>query len=214
MYCKYRGKIKTMLLEHITGELNFMEQLNRCFPTLPQVVLFPKWNILQWFCWLVSDIACSYFLNLIGLSLQSLCNAYTGVGSGGAGGTNEPQKLLTWWKSVQSLTICVFFEKMVLQKWNPQSNWKRCFFLESCFYLIHFGQVNGIFGKFGRHLGKNAKMVLDLCFDFRGHFLWSFFSGKFGEIWAKILLTPQYFVCYSTYQLIWNKATWLCTKGP
>jgi len=63
--------------------------------------------------------------------------------------------------------------------------------LESCFYLIHFGQVNGIFGKFGRHLGKNAKMVLDLCFDFRGHFLWSFLSGKLGKFGQKSFSPPN-----------------------
>ena len=76
------------------------------------------------------------------------------------------------------------------------------FFWRSSLYLVLFGQVRGDLGKFRRNLGKKvAWSVLWFqkmhrtwkemqSFFFGGHFLWSF-SGKFGEIWAKILRTPK-----------------------
>jgi len=70
------------------------------------------------------------------------------------------------------------------------------FFWRSCFYLVLFGQIRGILGKFGGNLGKygawsaliwkNAPdMKRNAVVFFGGHF-----SGN-GEIWAKIRRTPK-----------------------
>jgi len=99
-------------------------------------------------------------------------------------------------KSVESWAKCVKTFAMMCTdflKWCPKSKCRLLNFLKAIF-LVFFGQVRG-------HL---AKIVLDVLWYEKNEpkmkwnaviflevILLEFFSGKFGEIWAKILRTPK-----------------------
>jgi len=75
------------------------------------------------------------------------------------------------------------------------------FFWRSCFYLVFFGQVRGNFGIWASQ-GKFGQKWFLKCFDFDAltkmapvffrSFSLEFFSGKVGEIWAKIIRTHKH----------------------
>jgi len=92
---------------------------------------------------------------------------------------------------------------LILQKWHPKSKCRRFFnfVLEVIFYLVLFGQVWGKFGqkwclkffdlkKCTLH-GKKAGIEMESFFLFWRPSSLEFFSGKFGETWAKTLRTPK-----------------------
>jgi len=95
-------------------------------------------------------------------------------------------------ENLHKIALCA----LILQKWHPKS---KCFF-GGHYFFVFFGQVRGnlaqAWGKFGQ------KLCLK-CFDLKKcgqnemqSFFWrsfsvEFFSGKYGEIWAKILRTPK-----------------------
>jgi len=71
------------------------------------------------------------------------------------------------------------------------------FFYRSCFCFVLFGQVRGDLGKFnnGAWIVLWFKQIHSTWEEMQSFFWRSFslefFSGKFGEIWAKILHTPK-----------------------
>jgi len=108
-------------------------------------------------------------------------------------------------KPLQNCCTCFDFTKMA-----P----KNYFFWKSCINLVIFGQLKGNLGKFWWNLGKNGAWTASLWKTMRpvkcSRFLWkSFsldsFSGKFVEIWAKILRTPKNLSappCFSCMRII------------
>ena len=139
----------------------------------------------------------------------TMCHC-TGVWGGIQGGQAHPQN---FWFGENPGKICGNLGKMcehlrkialcalILQKWHPKSKCTLFLFWRSCF----FSPFRASQGKFGQVWGKFRQKWCLKCFDlkkcaqhekkcsrfFGGHFLWRYFSGKFGEIWAKILHTPK-----------------------
>ena len=145
----------------------------------------------------------------------------SGVGGGGAGGGSPSIKILMWWKSGKKLLksgqntdlgkMCENLRKiascaLILQKWRPKSKCRRFYFLEVMFFQFFFWKVRGNLGKFEGNLGingawsgliwKNAPELEQNAVIFLSLFSLEFFSGKFGEIWAKSF-APR---CSYTYQ--------------
>jgi len=100
--------------------------------------------------------------------------------------------------------ICVNLSKiavraLILRKWHPKI-FLLFIFWKSCINLVIFGQLKGNLGKFWWNLDKNGAKNASIwkqCVQWNAVvFLWrSFsldcFSGKFVEIWAKILRTTK-----------------------
>ena len=92
-------------------------------------------------------------------------------------------------ENVSQIAVCA----LILQKWHPKSKCRRFFsffFWNSCFYLVLFGQVRVNMGENGAWSVLSFKKIRPTwkemqLFFFRSFSL-EFFSGKFGEIWAKI----------------------------
>jgi len=112
----------------------------------------------------------------------------------GCGGCNRTPKILIWWKFVQNLRKFVHICK-------SSQNCCTCFdftkFWKSCINLVIFGQLKGNLGKFWWNLVFKLPQFEKKCaqwnavvFSWRSFSLDSF-SGKFAEIWAKILCTPK-----------------------
>jgi len=78
------------------------------------------------------------------------------------------------------------------------------FFLRSCLFLVLYGKVRGNLGKIWclrcldlkKHVQDEMK-----CSHFLEVILFRVFSGKFAEIWAKILRTPKILPARTPMQL-------------
>ena len=151
----------------------------------------------------------------------------TGVGGGGEGGATAPPKLLIWWKFGRNLweiwarcvkTLAKSLHVLWFYKNGTQNQSTGFIFVwRSCFYLVLFGKVRGNLGKFGKN-GAWSVLNWKMCptWNEMQSFFWrsfslEFFSGKFGEIWAKILCTPKHLPALTP--MIRTKRDWL-TRWP
>ena len=104
-----------------------------------------------------------------------------------------------WQKCVKTFAKALYVLALIsqnLQKWPPKIKVPPFFSWRSCYYFVLFGEVRGNLGKgnFGKNgawsalVWKNAPSMKRNAVVF---FEVIFFSGKLGEIWAKILRTPK-----------------------
>ena len=133
-------------------------------------------------------------------------NCSSGVGGGGAGGANAPPKVLICQKFGQN--PWKFGQNLWKSGWNPwksrakslksDQKWRSTFFdfkkWRPTFAEKHsLRPILEVTPKTDLHvlLGENW-----------GQKVHKSFSGKFGEIRAKILRTPRKFACSYTYELL------------